>query len=66
MNFKIVKTNRNNDVLIPSELIRNEEVLINGIDDYCNFEKLNPIFIDKNIAIFQDHLLIAFYEDELL
>jgi len=55
MNFKIVKTNRNINVLIPSELIRDEEVLINGIDNYCNSEKLNPIFIDKNIGIFQDH-----------
>ena len=66
MSLKIVKTNRNNDILIPSELIRDEEVLIDGIEEYCEFQKLNPIFIDKNIAIFQDYLLIAFYEDELL
>ena len=52
MNIKIAKTNRNTNVLIPGELIRKEEILVNGIEQYCENNNLNPIFIDNNIAIF--------------
>lgn len=65
MNIKIAKTNRNFDILIPEDLIRKEKLLIDGIEQYCEKNNLNPIFIDNNIAIFSDHLLIAFYEDEI-
>lgn len=65
MNIKILKTNRNKNTLIPSKLIRNDEVLTEGINQYCDNNKLNPIYIDDCIAIFENHLLIACYEQEV-
>lgn len=65
MNIKIIKTNRNFNTLIPQELIRNDELLVEGIEQYCNSNKLNPVYIDSNIAIFSDHLLMSLYEDEI-
>jgi len=66
MKIKILKTTRNKDVLIPKKLIRDDEILTEGINQYCENNKLNPIFIDDCIAIFDNHLLIACYEQELL
>jgi len=66
MKIIITKTNRNQNQLIPHELIRNDEELIQGIESYCEDNKLEPIYIDGSVAIFNDHLLIAFYEDELI
>jgi len=65
MNIKILKTNRNKNVLIPSNLIRNDEVLTEGINQYCDNNKLNPIYIDDCVAIFENYLLIACYEQEV-
>ena len=66
MKIIITKTNRNQNQLIPHELIRNDEELIQEIESYCEDNKLEPIYIDGSVAIFNDHLLIAFYEDELI
>jgi len=65
MNVIITQTNRNSDKLIPQDLIRNDEKLVESIENYCNENNLNPIYIDGSVAIFKDYLLMAFYEDEL-
>jgi hypothetical protein len=65
MNITIVKTTRSKDTLIPKELIRNDDALTDGINQFCEENKLNPIYIDDCIAIFDDHLLIAAYEGEI-
>lgn len=65
MNIKIIKTNRNKDILIPKELIRNDEFLTEGINQYCQDNNLSPIFIDDCVAIFDNELLIACYEQEV-
>ena len=65
MNIKILTTTRSKDTLIPQYLIReNEELLVGGINDYIRSEKLEPIYIDGCIAIFEDKLMIAVYEEE--
>ena len=61
---KIIKTTRNKEILIPKGLIRNDEILTSSINQYCVLNELNPIFIDDCIAIFEDHLLIAAYDEE--
>lgn len=63
--IKIIKTNRSKATLIPKELIRDDETLSLGIEQYCQENKLSPIYIDKCIAIFTDHLLIAAYPEEV-
>jgi hypothetical protein len=65
MTIQIVKTSRNKEVLIPQELIRNDEILTEGINQYCSTNNLNPVFIDDCVAIFDDHLLIAAYSEEI-
>lgn len=65
MNIKILKTNRNKNILIPSNLIRKDEILTEGINQYCDNNKLNPIYTDDCIAIFENYLLIACYEQEV-
>lgn len=65
MNIKIVKTTRDKNVMIPKELIRNDEILTEGINQYCETNNLQPIFIDDCIAIFDNELLIACYEQEV-
>ena len=61
----ILKTNRPKDTLIPTELIRTDTVLVKGIEQYCQKNKLNTIYIDNCIAIFDDYLLIASYNEEV-
>lgn len=65
MEISILKTNRPKDTLIPKKLIRDDEVLVKGIEQYCQKNKLNPIYIDDCIAIFDDYLLIASYSEEV-
>jgi len=65
MEILIVKTTRSKDTLIPKKLLRDDEVLVNGIYQYCNKNNLNPIYIDECVAVFDDHLLIASYKEEL-
>lgn len=65
MNIKIIKTNRNKNVLIPQQLIRNDEILTEGINQYCKKNNLDPIYIDDCVAIFNEEMLIACYEEEV-
>ena len=62
---KIIKTTRSKDTLIPQQLLRDDEVLTLGIEQFCKKNNLNPVYIDKSIAIFDDHLLIAAYPEEV-
>ena len=64
MTVTILKTTRSSDKKIPTELIREDEPLVNGIINYCNQYELTPIYIDNSVAIFSDYLLIAKYNDE--
>ena len=47
MEIKILKTTRSSK-LIPSELIRKDEILVEGINQFCEKEKLRSE-IKKNI-----------------
>lgn len=63
--IKIIEAIRNEKTFLPKELLREDEILIEGINYYCEINNLNPIFIDKSIAIFKDKYLIAVHSDEI-
>ena len=65
IDIQIVTTTSSKDPLIPHPLFRDDEILTIGIEQYCEKNNLNPIYIDKSIAIFDDHLLIAAYPEEV-
>lgn len=65
LEITIVKAVRNQDTHLPQEIIRQDEVLVKGIEQYCLKNNLQPIYIHDCVAIFENHYLIAAYPEEV-
>lgn len=62
--IQILKAARTKETHIPKEFLRNDDILVQGIHQYCKKNNLNPIYIDECVAIFEDHYLIPAYKEE--
>jgi hypothetical protein len=50
VDITIVKAVRNQDTHLPQEIIRQDEVLVKGIEQYCLKNNLQPIYIHDCVA----------------
>jgi len=60
----ILTAKRTSETKIPQEFLRHDDLLVEGIHQYCEKNNLKPIYIDACVAIFDDHYLIPAYKEE--
>ena len=61
----ITRWSRKKDNVLPESVFSDDELLCTIIVNYCKDQGLNPIFIDRNIAIFPKEYKGAYYKKDL-